>query len=64
MLHRIYESEAKDLDRWTDSPAEVSKDDWRDYLGYPKYVLGPALASPKCILYVHGCLTGMLFKQI
>lgn len=38
-LNRLYESEAKVLEPWVDSPGEVSTDDWRDHLGYREYVL-------------------------
>lgn len=40
VLYRAYESEAKELEPWTDSPTEVSTDDWRDYLGCREYVFG------------------------
>ncbi|MCJ1313482.1 hypothetical protein MMC25_007160 [Agyrium rufum] len=36
-LSDIYEAEAKELDKWVDSPGEVSEYDWRDYLGDPHY---------------------------
>ncbi|KAI4178890.1 MAG: hypothetical protein LQ348_005508 [Seirophora lacunosa] len=36
-LNDIYEDEAKKLEPWRDSPGEVSKHDWRDYLGNPHY---------------------------
>ncbi|KAL2008795.1 hypothetical protein VTN00DRAFT_6989 [Thermoascus crustaceus] len=36
-LNRIYEAEAKDLGRWTDSPGEISSYDWRDFLGKREY---------------------------
>lgn len=32
-LNRVYEAESKLLEPWTDSPSEISTDDWRDYLG-------------------------------
>lgn len=37
-LNDIYEDEAKKLEPWRDSPGEVSKHDWRDYLGNPQFV--------------------------
>ena len=37
-LNKIYEEESKELDRWADSPCEVSKHDWRVYLGDPRLV--------------------------
>ena len=37
-LNDIYEAESKELDKWVDSPGEVSKHDWRDYLGNPQSV--------------------------
>lgn len=36
-LHRIYDEEAKQLEPWTPSPAEVTEDDWRDFLGDRRY---------------------------
>ena len=36
-LGAIYESESEELDKWHDSPGEISKHDWRDYLGDPHY---------------------------
>ncbi|KAI1324028.1 cell cycle checkpoint protein RAD17 [Xylariaceae sp. FL0255] len=36
-LHKIYDVEAKDLDAWEPSPAEISEDDWREYLGDNRY---------------------------
>ncbi|GKT83074.1 MGS207 protein [Colletotrichum tofieldiae] len=32
-LQTIYETEAKELEPWKESPAEVTEDDWRDLLG-------------------------------
>lgn len=36
-LHHIYDEEAKQLEPWKDSPAEVTEDDWRDFLGDKRY---------------------------
>lgn len=36
-LHHIYDVEAKELEPWQDSPAEITKDDWRDFLGDKHY---------------------------
>ncbi|KAK2037277.1 hypothetical protein LZ31DRAFT_481623 [Colletotrichum somersetense] len=36
-LQTIYESEAKELEPWKESPAEVTEDDWRDLLGDKTY---------------------------
>ncbi|ORY08868.1 hypothetical protein BCR34DRAFT_488202 [Clohesyomyces aquaticus] len=36
-LNDIYESEAQELEPWHDSPAEITKDDWRDFLGKREY---------------------------
>ncbi|KUI62759.1 Oxidoreductase AflY [Cytospora mali] len=36
-LHTIYSDDAKDLEPWTDSPAEIVEDDWRDFLGDKHY---------------------------
>jgi hypothetical protein len=33
----IYEKESKDLEPWQDSPSEISRHDWRDYLGKREY---------------------------
>lgn len=35
-LTKIYEEESKVLEPWSDSPGEISKDDWRDFLGKRK----------------------------
>ncbi|KAL8329565.1 hypothetical protein RB597_005026 [Gaeumannomyces tritici] len=36
-LHNIYDVEAKELEPWQDSPAEITKGDWRDFLGDKHY---------------------------
>lgn len=36
-LHKIYDKEAEELEPWEDSPGEVSKEDWRDFLGKREY---------------------------
>jgi Questin oxidase-like len=36
-LQRIYDEEAKELEEWKDSPAEISDADWRDFLGDKRY---------------------------
>ncbi|OTB10543.1 hypothetical protein K445DRAFT_322891 [Daldinia sp. EC12] len=36
-LHNIYDVEAKELEPWRESPAEIAQDDWRDFLGEPEY---------------------------
>ncbi|KAJ5114886.1 hypothetical protein NUU61_000645 [Penicillium alfredii] len=36
-LTRVYETESKLLDAWTDSPEEVTTQDWRDFLGRREY---------------------------
>ncbi|RWA11362.1 hypothetical protein EKO27_g3735 [Xylaria grammica] len=36
-LRSIYEEEAKVLDPWVPSPAEVTRDDWRSFLGDRRY---------------------------
>jgi hypothetical protein len=33
----IYEKESKSLEPWEDSPTEISREDWRDYLGRREY---------------------------
>ncbi|KAI0021320.1 hypothetical protein F4780DRAFT_739015 [Xylariomycetidae sp. FL0641] len=36
-LHKIYEVEAEQLEPWHPSPAEITQDDWRDFLGKREY---------------------------
>ncbi|KAI0125807.1 hypothetical protein BJ170DRAFT_632605 [Xylariales sp. AK1849] len=36
-LHRIYEVEEGELEAWRPSPAEITKGDWRDFLGDKQY---------------------------
>ncbi|KAI2623668.1 hypothetical protein GGS21DRAFT_533667 [Xylaria nigripes] len=36
-LHGIYETESVTLEPWRPSPAEVTENDWRDFLGNPNY---------------------------
>ncbi|KAI1819476.1 hypothetical protein F4861DRAFT_526797 [Xylaria intraflava] len=36
-LYKIYDVEAGELDPWRPSPAEVTENDWRDFLGNGKY---------------------------
>ncbi|CAN8098691.1 unnamed protein product [Discula destructiva] len=36
-LQNLYESEHKELEPWSDSPAEIVDDDWRDFLGDRTY---------------------------
>ena len=38
-LNHIYEAEGKNLEPWHDSPGEIAKHDWRDYLGKRECVL-------------------------
>ncbi|TIA62648.1 general substrate transporter [Aureobasidium pullulans] len=33
----LYEKESKNLEPWQDSPSEISRHDWRDYLGKREY---------------------------
>ncbi|KAI5196483.1 hypothetical protein E4T39_07769 [Aureobasidium subglaciale] len=33
----IYEKESKELEPWEDSPSEIARHDWRDYLGKREY---------------------------
>ena len=40
-LESIYEEESKSLEKWKDSPGEVSEHDWRDYLGDRRSVIVP-----------------------
>jgi hypothetical protein len=36
-LLEMYEDESRNLEPWQDSPSEISRDDWRDYLGKREY---------------------------
>ncbi|KAH8675893.1 hypothetical protein BX600DRAFT_508091 [Xylariales sp. PMI_506] len=36
-LHRIYDVEAQELEPWKPSPAEITENDWRDFLGDNRY---------------------------
>uniref|UniRef100_L2GG68 Questin oxidase n=1 Tax=Colletotrichum fructicola (strain Nara gc5) TaxID=1213859 RepID=L2GG68_COLFN len=36
-LQDLYEIETKELEPWTESPDEVTEDDWRDFLGDKRY---------------------------
>jgi len=36
-LHHIYDVEARSLEPWTESPAEIVQADWRDFLGDRRY---------------------------
>ncbi|KAI9792491.1 MAG: hypothetical protein M1835_007857 [Candelina submexicana] len=36
-LHEIYDREDQELEPWHDAPGEISKDDWRDFLGDARY---------------------------
>ena len=36
-LNHIYEAESRHLDEWVDSPGEISRHDWREYLGKREY---------------------------
>ncbi|KAI1634942.1 hypothetical protein F4809DRAFT_616241 [Biscogniauxia mediterranea] len=36
-LHKIYDVEAQELEPWKPSPAEITQDDWRDFLGDRRY---------------------------
>ncbi|RFU33604.1 hypothetical protein B7463_g2745, partial [Scytalidium lignicola] len=36
-LREIYDEEAKELEEWTESPAEISDADWRSFLGDKRY---------------------------
>lgn len=37
-LNHIYDVESKNLESWKDSPGEIAKHDWRDFLGKREYV--------------------------
>lgn len=36
-LTRVYDAHSKELEPWTDSPCEISSDDWRDFMGKREY---------------------------
>lgn len=36
-LQQIYDEEAKELEEWKDSPAEITDGDWREFLGDKRY---------------------------
>ncbi|KAH0564938.1 hypothetical protein GP486_001677 [Trichoglossum hirsutum] len=36
-LNNLYDEKSSELDSWQDSPGEVSRHDWRDYLGDRRY---------------------------
>ena len=36
-LQRIYDVEARELEPWEPSPAEITRDDWQDFLGDKRY---------------------------
>lgn len=36
-LTQVFEEEGKHLESWKDSPGEIDKSDWRDYLGKREY---------------------------
>ncbi|KAF2151393.1 hypothetical protein K461DRAFT_322645 [Myriangium duriaei CBS 260.36] len=36
-LNKIYDEESKSLEPWRDAPGEISKEDWRDFLGKREY---------------------------
>ncbi|KAF1832361.1 hypothetical protein BDW02DRAFT_640822 [Decorospora gaudefroyi] len=36
-LNDVYEKEAEQLEPWHDSPGEITKDDWREFLGKREY---------------------------
>lgn len=36
-MSHIYDAEAKHLEPWKDSPGEIAKHDWRDFLGKREY---------------------------
>ncbi|KAI0394759.1 hypothetical protein F5Y17DRAFT_426731 [Xylariaceae sp. FL0594] len=36
-LHNVYDVESEGLEPWQPSPAEVTQDDWRDFLGDKRY---------------------------
>ncbi|GAM90932.1 hypothetical protein ANO11243_089790 [Dothideomycetidae sp. 11243] len=36
-LNQIYDVEGKSLESWKDAPGEISKDDWREFIGQKQY---------------------------
>jgi hypothetical protein len=37
-LNDIYEKESEDLEPWQDSPGEILREDWREFLGKREWV--------------------------
>lgn len=44
-LNHISEAESKHLEPWADSPGEIARHDWRDFLGKREYVVVKRCAS-------------------
>lgn len=44
-LNHIYDVESKHLESWKDSPGEIAKHDWRDFLGRREYGTDAILSS-------------------
>jgi hypothetical protein len=38
-LNEIYEKEVESLEPWHDAPAEITTDDWKDFLGKREWVV-------------------------
>ena len=36
-MQKIYDEESMELEEWQDSPAEITDQDWRDFLGDKRY---------------------------
>jgi hypothetical protein len=49
-LERIFEVESEELDKWRDSPGEISRHDWRDYLGNRQLVTATSKTPPLALL--------------
>jgi hypothetical protein len=43
-LNHISEAESKHLEPWKDSPAEIARHDWRDFLGKREYAIWTPIA--------------------
>ena len=48
-LNRIWEEEVKELEHWVDSPGEISRDDWREFLGKKQLVFSYSSPCPSSV---------------
>ena len=50
-LNEIYDHESEELEKWKDSPGEISTYDWRDYLGRHEYATSVRVDSFRALKY-------------